>query len=85
LATAKDLDTPVVIIDPNIVEANITRLQEYPNGHGIKNQPHIKTHKISAIACQKIGEAEVAAAAGIRSMWASRSRCWLSAIPVSSR
>ncbi|MFI5339741.1 MAG: D-TA family PLP-dependent enzyme [Candidatus Methylomirabilales bacterium] len=78
MATVKDLDTPVVTIDLDIVEANIARLQKYLNGHGIKNRPHIKTHKIPAIAqkqiaagavgiaCQKIGETEVMAAAGIR-------------------
>ena len=78
MATVKELDTPVVTIDLDIVEANIARLQKYLSGHGIKNRPHIKTHKIPAmaqkqiaagavgIACQKIGETEVMAAAGIR-------------------
>lgn len=78
MTTVRELDTPVVTIDLDVVEANITRLQEYLDGHGIKNRPHIKTHKIPAIAhkqlaagavgiaCQKIGEAEVMAAAGIR-------------------
>ncbi len=72
------LDTPAVAIDLDIVEANIARLQQYLAGHGIKNRPHIKTHKIPAlakmqvaagavgIACQKIGEAEVMAAAGLQ-------------------
>ncbi|MBI2563697.1 MAG: D-TA family PLP-dependent enzyme [candidate division NC10 bacterium] len=74
----EELDTPVVTIDLNVVEDNIARLQNYLDGHGIKNRPHIKTHKIPAIAhlqvaagavgitCQKIGEAEVMADAGIR-------------------
>ncbi len=78
MATLADLDMPVVTIDLDIVEANIARLQTYLDGHGIKNRPHIKTHKIPAIAqkqaaagavgiaCQKIGEAEVMAAAGIK-------------------
>jgi D-serine deaminase-like pyridoxal phosphate-dependent protein len=78
MTTVRELDTPVVTIDLDVVEANITRLQEYLDGHGIKNRPHIKTHKIPAIAhkqlaagavgiaCQKIGEAEVMATAGIR-------------------
>ncbi len=78
MPTVQELDTPVVTIDLDVVEANITRLQEYLDGHGIKNRPHIKTHKIPAIAhlqvaagavgiaCQKIGEAEVMAAAGLR-------------------
>lgn len=71
-------DTPVAVVDLDRVEANIGRLQAYMNRHGIANRPHIKTHKIPAlakmqmeagavgIACQKLGEAEVMAEAGIR-------------------
>ncbi|HSB69783.1 MAG TPA: D-TA family PLP-dependent enzyme [Candidatus Methylomirabilis sp.] len=78
MTSAQTLDTPVVTIDLDVVEANIARLQAYLDQHGIKNRPHIKTHKIPAIAtkqvesgavgiaCQKIGEAEVMAAAGLR-------------------
>ncbi|MFQ3633921.1 D-TA family PLP-dependent enzyme [Roseiflexus sp.] len=72
-----DLDTPVVLIDLDRLEANITRFQAYLDQHGIVNRPHIKTHKIPQIArmqmaagavgitCQKLGEAEVMADAGI--------------------
>jgi D-serine deaminase-like pyridoxal phosphate-dependent protein len=71
------LDTPVAIVDLDKLEANITRFQRYLDEHGIANRPHIKTHKIPEIAhmqlkagavgitCQKIGEAEVMAQAGI--------------------
>ena len=71
------LDTPVAIVELDKLEANITRLQKYLDNHGIANRPHIKTHKIPEIAhmqikagavgitCQKIGEAEVMAQAGI--------------------
>jgi D-serine deaminase-like pyridoxal phosphate-dependent protein len=71
------LDTPVAIVDLDKVEANINRLQAYLNQHQIANRPHIKTHKIPQIAqmqlqagaagitCQKLGEAEVMAQAGI--------------------
>lgn len=72
-----DIDTPFVAIDLDVVEKNIRVTQEYFDRHGIKNRPHIKTHKLPAIAhkqvaagavgitCQKLGEAEVMAAAGI--------------------
>lgn len=75
--TLADLDTPAVVVDLDILEANIARLQRHLNGHGLANRPHIKTHKLPAIAqmqmtagavgltCQKIGEAEVMAAAGL--------------------
>lgn len=71
------LDTPVALVDLDRLEANIARLQEYLDSHGIANRPHIKTHKIPAIAqmqkqrgaigitCQKISEAEIMAAAGL--------------------
>ena len=73
----RDLDTPAVVIDLDIVEANIRRAQETLAGHGLANRPHIKTHKIPALAklqmdagaigitCQKIGEVEVMADAGV--------------------
>ncbi len=70
-------DTPVVTIDLDIMETNIRRLQAYCDAHGIANRPHIKTHKIPAIArrqldagaigitCQKLGEVAVMLDAGI--------------------
>ncbi len=71
-----ELDTPAVTIDLDLMEANIARLQQYLDAHGLANRPHIKTHKVPAIArqqiaagavgltCQKLGEAEVMAAEG---------------------
>jgi len=71
------LDTPVAVIDLDRLERNIARFQAYLSQHGIANRPHIKTHKIPQIArmqmaagavgitCQKLGEAEVMADAGI--------------------
>lgn len=75
--TYPSLDTPSAIVDLDLLAANIHRLQAYLDTHGIANRPHIKTHKIPAIAqmqmdagavgitCQKIGEAEVMADAGL--------------------
>ena len=71
-----ELETPVPIVDIDRLEANISRLQSYLDEHGIANRPHIKTHKIPAIAqmqvnagavgitCQKVSEAQVMADAG---------------------
>jgi D-serine deaminase-like pyridoxal phosphate-dependent protein len=71
-----ELETPVPVVDLNRLEVNIARLQAYLDEHKIANRPHIKTHKIPAIAkmqmdagaigitCQKISEAEVMANAG---------------------
>jgi D-serine deaminase-like pyridoxal phosphate-dependent protein len=72
-----DLETPVVLIDLDLVEQNLRRFQTYCDLHALRNRPHIKTHKIPdlarrqvelgavGIACQKLGEAEVMAEAGL--------------------
>ncbi|RWC02177.1 D-TA family PLP-dependent enzyme [Mesorhizobium sp.] len=72
-----DLDTPAILIDVDRAEANIARAQAHADRHGLKFRPHIKTHKLPywakkqiaagavGITCQKIGEAEVMADAGL--------------------
>ncbi len=73
-----ELDTPALTVDLDLVERSITRMQARCDEARIRLRPHIKTHKLPAIAhlqiragatgiaCQKLGEAEVMAAAGIR-------------------
>jgi D-serine deaminase-like pyridoxal phosphate-dependent protein len=73
----EDLETPAVLIDLDRVEGNLTRAQDYADAHGLRLRPHIKTHKVPELArrqielgavgitCQKLGEAEVMADAGI--------------------
>jgi D-serine deaminase-like pyridoxal phosphate-dependent protein len=77
------LDTPVATVDLDAVDRNIRRVQDYCDEHGFACRPHIKTHKVPAIAhmqvaagavgitCQKLGEAEVMAAAGLRDILVS--------------
>ncbi len=72
-----ELETPVPVIDLDRVEHNLAKMQAYCDRHGLKLRPHIKTHKIPALArravelgasgitCQKLGEAEVMADAGL--------------------
>ncbi len=69
--------TPCPVVDLDVVERNIAHAQQRCNEAGVANRPHIKTHKsprlakmqidagASGITCQKLGEAEVMAAAGI--------------------
>ncbi|WP_084625800.1 alanine racemase [Loktanella sp. S4079] len=71
-----DVMTPMPIIDEARLAANIARAQRYISAQGKAFRPHIKTHKIPAIAkqqiaagavginCQKLTEAEVFADAG---------------------
>jgi D-serine deaminase-like pyridoxal phosphate-dependent protein len=72
-----DLDTPAVTVDLDVMQANIRRVQAHLDRQGIANRPHVKTHKIPAIGrlqmaagavgitCQKLGEVEVFADAGV--------------------
>lgn len=74
--TINDLETPSILIDLDIMEANISRIQQRCNQLTLRLRPHTKTHKIPAlakiqletgaqgIACQKVSEAEVFADAG---------------------
>src|SRR5438128_6828789 len=74
----EELDTPVLLADLSVVEANIVRLATYLRNAGVSWRPHTKGQKVPALAhkeiaagaigvtCAKLGEAEVMAAAGIR-------------------
>ena len=74
---ARDYGTPAAVIDMDRVERNIARIQAACDAAGVANRPHIKTHKSPMLAklqiaagargitCQKLGEAEVMADAGI--------------------
>lgn len=69
--------TPCAVVDLDIVERNITRVQSLCDTAGVANRPHIKTHKSPVLArmqleagaqgitCQKLGEAKVMADSGI--------------------
>lgn len=73
----EQLDTPVAVVELDRLADNIARLQAYLDQHRIANRPHVKTHKIPAIAhmqldagavgitCQKLGEAAIMADAGV--------------------
>ena len=70
--------TPCAVLDLDIVDRNIAHLQALCVKAKLRNRPHIKTHKspflalrqmeagATGITCQKLGEAEVMARAGIK-------------------
>jgi len=74
---AEEIGTPIAVVDLDVTERNIARLQSKLDGLGLGNRPHVKTHKSPELAklqiaagargitVQKLGEAEVMAAAGI--------------------
>lgn len=69
--TVHELDTPALVIDLDICERNLRAMQAACDEGGCDLRPHIKTHKMPAIArwqlalgavgltCAKLGEAEV--------------------------
>jgi len=73
----ENFGTPCAVIDLDIVERNIAKAQTLCDNASLANRPHIKTHKSPILAqmqidagargitCQKLGEAEVMANAGI--------------------
>jgi D-serine deaminase-like pyridoxal phosphate-dependent protein len=65
------LDTPVAVVDLDIMENNISDMANFAKATGVHLRPHIKTHKVPEIAikqleagangitCAKLGEVEV--------------------------
>jgi D-serine deaminase-like pyridoxal phosphate-dependent protein len=77
LGSLQELDTPALCVDLDVLNNNIAVLQKTCDELGIALRVHTKSHKTPAIAhrqieagatgivCQKLGEAEAMAAAGI--------------------
>jgi D-serine deaminase-like pyridoxal phosphate-dependent protein len=77
----EDLDTPVLLLDLDILESNIKKMAEFFRNKPVRLRPHIKTHKTpiiahkqvaagaDGIACQKLTEAEVMVESGIRDVF----------------
>jgi D-serine deaminase-like pyridoxal phosphate-dependent protein len=71
------LDTPAMLVDLDVAEANIASMAAYAQRAGLKLRPHVKTHKSIAMARRQraagaaglcvatVSEAEVFAGAGI--------------------
>ncbi|MBA3676710.1 MAG: DSD1 family PLP-dependent enzyme [Sphingosinicella sp.] len=76
-AREEDLPTPALIVDLDILEANLERLAARFAGTGLRFRPHAKAHKCVEIArrqialgavgicCQTVAEVEAFAAGGI--------------------
>ena len=77
------VDTPALLIDLDVFEGNIRRMNESLSGTDIRLRPHAKTHKCPVIAqrqiaagavgvcCQKVGEAEAMAYGGVQDIFIS--------------
>lgn len=76
-----DIPTPALVVDLGKLRRNIDEMAQRARKAGIALRPHIKTHKTPmiahlqmkagavGIACAKLGEAEVMAAAGIEDIF----------------
>jgi D-serine deaminase-like pyridoxal phosphate-dependent protein len=76
-ATLAELDTPALLVDLDVLEANLAGMAAVAARAGVRLRPHTKTHKSPEIArmqlqagaagitCAKLGEAEVMADAGL--------------------
>ena len=74
---AREFGTPALVVDLDIVEQNIAKAQALCDRAELAHRPHIKTHKspffaqmqreagARGITCQKLGEAEIMASAGL--------------------
>jgi D-serine deaminase-like pyridoxal phosphate-dependent protein len=77
----QEIPTPALVVDLEKLQYNITEMAERGKKAGMRLRPHIKTHKTPiiahmqlkagaiGIACAKLGEAEVMAAAGIEDIF----------------
>lgn len=73
-----EVDTPALLIDLEAFERNLDRMASFAKGAGVRVRAHAKTHKSPDIAarqvargavgvcCQKVSEAEVMVAGGIK-------------------
>jgi D-serine deaminase-like pyridoxal phosphate-dependent protein len=78
LKNKSDLDTPCLVLDLDILETNLRKMQAAVNEAGKNLRPHAKTHKCSSLArkqieagaigicAAKVSEAEALVKAGLR-------------------
>jgi 3-hydroxy-D-aspartate aldolase len=78
-----EVDTPALILELDVLEENVRRMQKQIEGRNVYLRPHSKTHKSTAIAnlqiaagavgvcCQKVSEAEIMVAGGVRDVFIS--------------
>lgn len=77
----KDLDTPCLLLDLDVLEKNLMKMQSKADEHKVQLRPHMKTHKMISLAQKqidhgaigitvaKVGEAEVMAQGGIKDIF----------------
>src|SRR4029077_783535 len=78
LMALEQVDTPALLLDLNVFEHNLDRLEQSLRGTNVRVRPHAKSHKCPEIAlrqiargavgvcCQKVSEAEALVRGGVR-------------------
>ena len=81
----EDLETPMVLIDEQRMDANLRAMQDICTQVGVELWPHVKTHKMvevlrrqlklgaAGMTCAKIGEAEALLPAGVKKVFIAHS------------
>ena len=77
----KELETPCLLIDLEVMDRNLDRMQAKASSYGVNLRPHVKTHKMPELArhqvdkgaqgitVAKVSEAEVMVEAGIEDVF----------------
>jgi D-serine deaminase-like pyridoxal phosphate-dependent protein len=85
MAALNSIATPSILVDRVRLAANIKSMQALCDLHQVELRPHIKTHKMVAVArqqlaagargltCAKLGEAEAMLPSGVRSIFVAHS------------
>src|SRR5690349_3610949 len=75
-----EIDTPALVVDLDVMEANLRRVADYCKAHDLRLRPHTKTHKsplmgrrqlesgAAGLTVAKVGEAEVMLGSGTPDM-----------------
>ncbi len=83
--TIHELPTPCVLVDRDRVQQHLQAMQAVCSTHGVELRPHIKTHKMVAVArqqlaagaagltCAKLSEAEAILPSGVKRMFVAHS------------
>jgi D-serine deaminase-like pyridoxal phosphate-dependent protein len=49
-----ELETPIPVVDLDVMERNLARMSKYATDHGLKLRPHTKTHKSSLVGSEQL-------------------------------
>ena len=73
----EEIDTPAMVVDLDIMEANLRRVADYACSHSLRLRPHTKTHKSIALAKRQLA----LGAAGLTVAKVSEAEVMLGAAP----